>query len=69
MSNVKNFRKAGKLTLRRRRDGYTLYSAVTVNHDGIISDIGRVSRRTNRTAAKILNKFIERAYEAGVTFE
>lgn len=66
----KNFRKVGQLTLRSSVDGRdTLYSAITVDHYEIIQAIKRASRRSNRTPAKILKRYIERAFESGIVLD
>ena len=64
-----HFYKSGKLTLRSTQRGRSLYISVSTSREMLIREIEALSSRTHHSPSKILNRFIERAYDAGVTLD
>lgn len=64
---IMNFEKSHGMTLRNTRKGQTMYAMVTVRDDLLLHALRTVSDRTGKSPTTVLGKFIQDAFDAGIT--
>lgn len=61
------FKKSHGMTLRQTRKGQTMYATVTVRDELLLHALRIVSERTGKSPTSVLGKFIQDAFDAGIT--
>ena len=62
-----NFSKHNKMALRTTKHGQTMYAMVTVRDEMLIQALKSISERNGKSPTAVLGKFIQAAFDSGLT--